>query len=147
MYMSLTHEVAWAAGFFDGEGYVTIQHGYTKAKNGVKYPRHTLRIGINHVAIEPLLEMQRLFGGQIEKQKLESVHGNRKPRHRWVLNCSNAAEFLKRIMPYLKNKTKVAELGLELQSTMQTTKQAVPESVLVYRALLKEKIQHLNSMD
>ena len=147
MYMSVTHEVAWAAGFFDGERYVTIQHGYTKAKNGGKYFRHSLRIGINHVAIGPLLEMQRLFGGKIEKQKLESVSGNRKQRHRWVLNCTSAAECLVRLMPYLRNKTEVAELGLELQKTMQDHKQKVSDEVVMYRALLKEKIQHLNSLD
>jgi hypothetical protein len=145
--MSVAHEVAWAAGFFDGEGYVTIQHGYTKAKNGKQYPRHTLRIGINHVAPEPLYEMQRLFGGSIEKQKLSSVVGNRKPRHRWVLNCSKAAEALTRMMPYFKNKQQVAELGLELQATMQNNKQTVSDDVLLLRAMLKEKITHLNSLD
>jgi hypothetical protein len=144
--MSVAHEVAWAAGFFDGEGYVTIQHGYSKGPNGKKYFRHSLRIGINHVAIEPLLEMQRLFGGKINKQKLNAVSGNRKPRHQWLLNCSNAAEALKRMMPYFHNKQTVAELGLELQSTMGTTKE-VSEDLYLYRSLLKEKIQHLNSLD
>lgn len=145
--MSVAHELAWAAGFFDGEGYVTIQYGYTKSPNGKRYPRHTLRIGINHVAPEPLYEMQRLFGGSIEKQKLESVHGNRHPRHRWVLNCSNAAEALKSMMPYFRNKQKVAELGLELQNTMGNTGERVTEDLLVYRALLKERVTNLNSMD
>ena len=145
--MSVAHEVAWAAGFFDGEGYVTIQYGYTKSPNGKRQHRHTLRIGINHVAPEPLYEMQRIFGGSIEKQKPESVQGNRHPRHRWVLNCNNAAEALKRMMPYFRNKAKVAELGLELQRTMQQDKKMVSEETLIYRALLKEKITHLNSMD
>ena len=145
--MSVAHEVAWAAGFFDGEGYVTIQYSYTKAKNGKKYHRHTLRIGINHVAPEPLYEMQRLFGGNIELQKKESVVGNRHQRHRWVLNCNNAADALKRMMPYFKNKQAVAALGLELQATMQNNKQAVSEEILLYRAMLKQKITHLNSLD
>lgn len=145
--MSVAHELAWAAGFFDGEGYVTIQYGYTKSPNGKRYHRHTLRIGINHVAPEPLYEMQRLFGGSIEKQKLESVHGNRHPRYRWVLNCSNAAEALKKMMPYFRNKQKVAELGLELQSTMQDNKKQVSEETLLYRAMLKQRITNLNSMD
>ena len=51
------------------------------------------------------------------------------------------------MMPYFRNKQQVAELGLELQATMQTDKQQVPEETLLYRALLKEKITHLNSMD
>lgn len=146
MYMSTTHEVAWAAGFFDGEGYVTIQQGYSKAPNGVKYQRHSLRIGINHVAIEPLLEMQRLFGGRINKQNPVLIKGNRKPRHQWLLNCKEAAEALKRLMPYFRNKQQVAELGLELQETMRSTKQ-VSEELFLYRSMLKEKIQHLNSLD
>lgn len=144
--MSVAHEVAWAAGFFDGEGYVTIQHGYSIGPNGKKYYRHSLRIGINHVAIEPLLEMQRLFGGRINKQNLKAIRGNRKPRHQWLLNCSNASEALKRMMPYFHNKQSVAELGLELQSTMGTTKE-VSEDLYLYRSLLKEKIKHLNSLD
>lgn len=145
--MSVTHEVAWAAGFFDGEGYVTIQHGYSKAKSGKCYRRHSLRVGINHVAIEPLLEMQRLFGGEIEKQILFSVVGNRKPRHRWVRNCSSAAEVLKRLMPYLKNKREVAEIGLELQATMQEDKKTIPEEMVAYRQELREKIIYLNQLD
>jgi len=144
--MSIAHEVAWAAGFFDGEGYITIQHGYSKNPNGKKYFRHSLRIGINHVSIEPLLEMQRLFGGKINKQNLNKVIGNRKPRHQWLLNCTQAAEALKRMMPYFKNKQSVAELGLELQSTMGTTKK-VSEDVVLYRGMLREKIIHLNTLD
>lgn len=144
--MSVAHEVAWAAGFFDGEGYVTIQHGYTLHKNGKRYYRHTLRIGINHVAIEPLLEMQRLFGGKINKQNPNSVQGNRKPRHQWLLNCSNAAEALKRMMPYFRNKQQAAEIGLELQNTMGTTKE-VPVEVYELRSKLKEKLMHLNALD
>lgn len=144
--MSITHEVAWAAGFFDGEGFVTIQHGYSKCPKGVKYFRHSLRIGINHVAIEPLLEMQRLFGGKINKQRINLVVGNRKQRHQWLLNCKEAENALRRLLPYLKNKQSVAELGLELQSTMGTTKK-VSEDLILYRSLLKEKIQHLNSLD
>ena len=54
--MSRTHEVCWAAGFFDGEGYITIQERGHK-----DYVGFYLRIGVNHVAIEPLLELQRLF--------------------------------------------------------------------------------------
>ena len=33
--MSRTHDVAWAAGFFDGEGYVTIQRRVSKYKDNV----------------------------------------------------------------------------------------------------------------
>ena len=66
--MSRTHDLAWCAGFFDGEGYVTIQKRNSLV-NGKRYEGYYLRIGINHVAVEPLLEMQRVLGGTIRKQQ------------------------------------------------------------------------------
>lgn len=144
--MSVAHELAWSAGFFDGEGYVTIGKRKTRYKDKI-YQGHYLRIGINHVAIEPLLEMQRLFGGKIEKQPAHSVKGRRKPRHRWTCSCSQAAEGLKKMMPYFKNKQKAAEIGLELQNTMQPNKTELSESLIVFRSLLKQKLQQLNSLD
>lgn len=140
--MSRTHEVAWAAGFFDGEGYITIQE-----RHHPKYVGFYLRIGINHVAIEPLLEIQKLFGGKIEKQNPEKVVGNRKPRHRWTLSTSMAAEVLKQMMPYFKNKNKVAEIALEFQSTIGNRGKSVSEDTQLYRKLLKEKIANINSLD
>ena len=58
-----------------------------------------------------------------------------------------SCEALKRMMPYFKNKQQVAELGLELQATMQSNKQQVSDEVLLYRTLLKDRITHLNSLD
>lgn len=149
--MSLAHKLAWAAGFFDGEGFVTIQMRNTKAKkNNIvekRYYSYYLRIGINHVAIEPLLEIQRILGGTIRKQSEESVKGKRKPRHSWQLSCNQAAEALKKLMPYFKNKHKAAEIGLELQRTMNKNKEKTSEEMMLYRAMLKEKLKNLNALD
>lgn len=144
--MSRTHDVAWAAGFFDGEGFVTIQKRNTKAKSGKRYESYYLRIGINHVAVEPLDEMLRIFGGTIRKQSAHTVVGNRKQRHSWQMSCTQAKEALIQMMPYFRNKQKAAELGIELQNTMGTTVKTSDE-VQIYRALLKDKLQTLNKMD
>ncbi len=144
--MSRTHDVAWAAGFFDGEGYVTIQKRNSKAPSGKRYQSYYLRIGINHVAVEPLHEMIRIFGGTLRKQSLHTVAGNRKPRHAWQLSCSQAKEALITMMPYFRNKQKAAELGIELQNTMGSTAKTSDE-VQIYRALLKDELQKLNKMD
>lgn len=145
--MSRTHDVAWAAGFFDGEGFVTIQKRNSKAKSGKRYESYYLRIGINHVAVEPLDEMLRIFGGTIRKQAAHTVVGNRKQRHSWQMSCTQAKETLIQMMPYFRNKQKAAELGIELQNTMSDVKTTTPESVQIYRALLKDKLQTLNKMD
>ena len=144
--MSLTHEVAWAAGFFDGEGYITIQERNSKI-NGISYRGYYLRIGINHVALEPLLEMQRLFGGTIRLQKEASVVGNRKQRSTWCLSCNHAKEVLIRLMPYLKNKNKVAEIGITFQNTMGNHGQRTTPDQQDYRESLKILITSMNAKD
>lgn len=145
--MSRTHDVAWASGFFDGEGFVTIQKRNTKAKSGKRYESYYLRIGINHVAPEPLEEMMRIFGGTLRKQTAHTVIGNRHRRHTWQMSCTQAKEALIQMMPYFRNKSKVAEIGIELQNTMASIKTETPVEVQIYRALLKDKLQTLNKMD
>ena len=145
--MSRTHDVAWAAGFFDGEGFVTIQKRKSKAKSGIYYESYYLRIGINHVAIEPLQEIQRIFGGTLRQQTKHTVQGNRHQRHSWQASCSQAKEILIQMMPYFHNKQKAAEIGIELQNTMSENKIKTSDQVQLYRALLKDKLQKLNKMD
>lgn len=144
--MSIAHKLAWCAGFFDGEGFVTIQKRNSKV-NGKYYESFYLRIGINHVKIDPLLEMQQILGGTIRKQNPAKVIGNRKQRHSWQLSCSQAKEALIQMMPYFKNKQEVAELGIELQNTMQENKKKTTEELQLLRAMLKEKISMLNAKD
>ena len=142
--MSLAHDTAWAAGFVDGEGWITIQRRSTKINNKV-YNGHYLRIGVNHVAPEPLHELQRIFGGKLRLST--RVVGNRKPRWTWTLSTASAAEALKRMMPYFKNKQQVAALGLDFQSTIQTHKHAVTIELYKTRENFKEQITRLNSLD
>ena len=144
--MSRTHDVAWCAGFFDGEGFVTIQKRNSLV-NGKRYESYYLRIGINHVALEPLQEIQRILGGTLRQQSAHTVVGNRKQRHSWQMSCSAAKEALIQMMPYFRNKQHVAELGIELQNTMQRNKQKVSDDINLYRALLKDKISILNAKD
>lgn len=143
--MSHTHRIAWCAGFFDGDGYVTIQRRKSKAKNGKVYTGHYLRIGINHVAPEPLHEIQKYLGGKVVK--FTGVIGNRKPCHQWCLNCNSAAEGLKILLPYLVNKDTVAKLALEFQKTMQENKKQVSDEITNKREEFLQTIKSLNEMD
>ena len=140
--MSHTHEVSWAAGFFDGEGFINIQK-----RSHPKYIGYYLRIGINHVAPEPLIEMQRLFGGTIVKQNPETISENRKPRHRWVTGTANAAKAIQQMIPYMKNKNKVAALALDFQQTIGPHGQEISEELQKQREFFKSEISRLNSLD
>ena len=147
--MSIAHELAWAAGFFDGEGYVNIQRRHQKYKDK-SYRGHYLRVGINHVAPEPLYEMQRLFGGSLEKQDTKTVIGNRKPRHRWVTSSNSAKEALIKMLPYMKNKNKVAVLGIDFQNKVigdLTKRPRITEENLELREWYKSEISRLNKLD
>lgn len=137
--MSKTHRISWAAGFFDGEGYVTVQ------ERGGKYKGYYLRIGVNHVLPEPLEEMQNLFGGNIRKQNPQKIIGNRKQRHEWGLSCKKAESALRQMLPFMKNKQNVTKLALDLQNSMGTT-QKVPEEIRELRRDIKTEIQRLNAL-
>jgi hypothetical protein len=140
--MSKAHDLAWAAGFFDGEGYITIQRRSYKGYTG-----HYLRIGINHVNPKPLKKMQSLFGGVIREQK--TVYGNRHRRMEWGVSCNKATNILVQLIPYLVNKDTVAELALEFQKTMLSSYRGsgVPEEILSLREDLKQQIMSLNKQD
>lgn len=141
--MSIAHELAWCAGFFDGEGFVTIQRRNTKI-NGKEYKGHYLRIGVNHVAPEPLKELQRKLGGTIRFS--ESKDPKRHSRYSWQMSTQAAANALIKMMPYLKNKNKVAALGIEFQKSI-VGKSKITDEIMTYREAIKLEIASLNAKD
>lgn len=142
--MSKTHQIAWAAGFFDGEGYITIGRRNTPYKDKTYY-HHYLRIGINHVAREPIDEMYRIFGGNIEYNT--NVIGNRKPRYRWICNTKKANEVLKMLMPFLKNKNRACETAFEYIQTIGINGQRMLPGTEEKREELRKKLVDINSKD
>lgn len=145
--MSKSHRLAWAAGFIDGDGFITIQNRNTII-NGKKYTGHYLRVGACQANEAPLKELQNLFGGSVRtKNSGPNKEGyNRKEQFIWTLSTNQAAEALKQLIPFMIHKKDVALLGVEFQETMQTTKR-VSEETKTYRALLQNKIKALNSLD
>lgn len=140
--MSKAHDLAWAAGFFDGEGFVTIQR---RSYRG--YKSHYLRVGINHVNPEPLYKFQKLFGGTVRAQNPDKVVGNRKQRHSWSTSCKKAKEALIQMAPYFVNKNEVASLGIDLQNSISGSTSPTPEELYNYRESIKQEIMRLNALD
>ena len=92
--------IEYAAGFFDGEGSVSIQ---SPRKSSYSW-RLDIRVGQNDPA--PLYELQRHWGG--------SVSPVRERHYQWCISSRKAAIFLRDIFPYLIVKKKSAKIGLEL---------------------------------
>lgn len=145
--MSKSHRLAWAAGFIDGDGFITIQRRNQKVKDTV-YTSLYLRVGACQAQQAPLKELQSLFGGSIRvKNSGPNREGyNRKEQWVWTLSCNQALEALLQLLPFLIHKKEVAQLAIEFQGTMGTTKET-PVDVKLLRELLKDRIKEINSLD
>jgi len=92
---------SYTAGFFDGEGSVSINK------------RYCLSVKISQVDPNPLLWLVDHWGGSIQKRKRRSLRSQ--PSYGWRLSGHFAAEFLKSIYPFLIRKDVEAEIGIRLQ--------------------------------
>lgn len=144
--MSKSHRLAWAAGFIDGDGFITIQRRNQKVGDKT-YESLYLRVGACQSSKVPLEELKKIFGGSIRgKNNGPNPLGyDRKPQWVWTLSTNSAKEALVCLLPYLIHKKEVALLAIEFQETMGTTKKT-SEEVKLYRSILKDKIQKINSL-
>ena len=101
--------LAYLAGFFDGEGCVTI----IKGKNHLGNVQYSLRVIVVNTN-DYVLHLYKLsFGGRIQKRKYK------KPEWRdcyaWELSSTRAYDSLKCMYPYLTLKKAQADLAFEFQ--------------------------------
>ena len=90
-------DLAYAAGFFDGEGCIMI------AKNGA------IDVRITNTALNVLQKLQSTFGGNIGN-RAQTVN---KKQSAYGFYGDNAIEFIKKIKPFLIEKLPQAETILE----------------------------------
>lgn len=142
--MSRAHKLAWASGFIDGDGFITIQNR-TSTVNNKTYHSHYLRVGACQASEIPLKELQSIFGGtiRIKSQGKKTDGYNRLTQYIWTLSTKQAAEALRQMLPYLVHKREVALLALEFQKTLGKGK--ITPEVLAYRLEIKHKISGINS--
>ena len=144
--MSKSHKCAWAAGFIDGDGFITIQTSHRKI-NGISYKGFYLRVGACQANEAPLKELQNLFGGKINIKNSgpNKEKYNRKTQWVWTLSSKQAESALQQMLPYLLHKREVALLALDFQSKMTNSTRKISEEMLAYRLSIKEKIGNINS--
>lgn len=145
--MSKSHRLAWAAGFIDGDGFITIQNRKSVV-NGKTYSGTYLRVGACQAKQDVLLELQSLFGGSIRpKNSGPNREGyNRKPQWLWSLSTQQAAEALAQLLPFIIHKREVALLALEFQKTMSVGRKELPDSVVEVRKKFQADIAYINSL-
>lgn len=97
--------IAWAAGFFDGEGCV---FGYEDVQGG--YRRFTFGVAVAQTTPEPLERLAMHWGGNVRSRPAPSER--QKPQWRWEIRGAKAAAFLEDVLPYLVVKHEAALAGM-----------------------------------
>ena len=101
-----SHEVAYTAGFFDGEGCVNIARYLKRGR-----PYHCLAIIFTNTDFQVLDWLHQRWGGYLTKPTQDS------PRHRPVRNlrfsAGPALPLLRAMLPYLIIKKSQVEIALE----------------------------------
>ena len=127
--------VAWAAGFFEGEGSITIQkrrrRGYSSRF------AYILRVGVGQRDTKPLELLKAYWGGTYHQL------GHR-PSWEWFISSNQASRFLKDISPYLQFRGGLVELAFEFFNSIGKPGKWVTREKEEYREGLRNKVLELN---
>jgi hypothetical protein len=93
-------DLAWAAGFFDGEGWI----GMTRTAKG----GFSIVATATQKQIGPLAKLQSMFGGAIHDKGDKRKDGC----SFWSVSSALAETFLRAVLPYLVVKKEQAEIAL-----------------------------------
>lgn len=139
--------LAYAAGFFDGEGHISISYhkanpqGHAKSK----YARYGLAASVSQVHPDVIDWFKQEFGGHtMFCSGKRSYDTGRYTRWEWKVGARSAADFLKAIYPHLVVKRLEAEVAIAFHASMLVTGRArVPEHVMKFREECFQKIRDI----
>jgi hypothetical protein len=108
-------DIRYAAGLFDGEGYVRVARW---AKPNSHHVRYQVIAGIGMTYLPVIEALRDQFGGSLN----ENRHDLRNPKARiqftWHIASQTAASFFRKIVPHLLVKRDEVQLALELQDSI-----------------------------
>lgn len=126
-------DLAWLAGFFDGEGCIYLHHP-TKVN-------YSLVIQVASTDKWILGWFSLAFGGSIRVSNFNKKSW--KQQWQWSTSCQKAEATLKVLLPYLKLKKAQAELALEFQKSRSFKRglNAVNEAELILREAYYQELK------
>ena len=138
-------ELAYIAGFFDGEGSVTIHTNCKPSLRG-KVPNHTLQVSIGNTDPRVLLWIHSNFGGNICYRKKVSPKWRKVAQ--WSIRTGGAALFLQAIYPFVRMKRDQIEIACAYQATKRRHGPApVNPSEVAWREEQRKQIRELNARE
>jgi len=113
--MPSSEEIAWFAGFFDGEGSITISKN-PSLRRSRRTPLYRLCIVVSNTDPRTIHKIRQIWGvGSINFQPYTRKHKNNKPIWRWQATCNQAARILWFSYSYLISKKSEAEIAILFQ--------------------------------
>src|SRR3990167_3665249 len=112
-------ELAYAAGLFDGEGYVRIAR---YAKPNSTHVRWQVVAGIGMPYKPIIVAWGKQFKGSLYVNDHSKRNANHRPQFMWDSKSKDACAFLRQVLPFLVVKREEAILCLDLQANIETYK-------------------------
>jgi hypothetical protein len=126
-------QLAYVAGLFDGEGWISVARSGRTSKNIIRY---TLQIGIANAYLPVLEEVRADFGGTINSQGKTNLQV-----YTWRAATDIAYDFMQAVRPYLRIKARQADLAIEYLEKVKRTKGRVTPEELEFREFYKRLIR------
>ena len=111
----MSKNLSWSAGFFDGEGCISVHRGLQKSGSF----SHYLNLDIGNTNTDALNRFQNTFDFGARHRTRDGVN---KPMYHLVYSSNEAVKVLQNLLPELTVKKKEAELALDFASLLEKTK-------------------------
>lgn len=137
-------ELAWVAGFSDGEAYIGVEK--RKPRGQHKSPEYLPTIEIANTNQGVVKFLRDLFGGRVQPDLKRKP--SEKQAYKWAIHSKQAVHVLKELCPYLRLKQKQVELVLELAEGIghfYGNHQRLPDAEIMRREEIYQKVKVLNS--
>ena len=142
--------LAWAAGFFDGEGSVFVE--IAKNKNTRRGVRNLLTASVTQTSTPCLNLFKEYFGGSIATiTESRRQHMNNSVCYMWRVRSKDALTFLEAIAPYVVVKKEQVELALQYPLTSADGRKyaghhnPLPDEVHNWRMEIGQKLRDIRA--
>lgn len=97
-------ELAWAAGFYDGEGSSKKINYHYKTKKGIKKkPSQNIVMSVSQTDLEPLKRFKKAVNNIGHINGPYQYGSNKRPYWIWSASCASAQQVFKLLKPYLSS--------------------------------------------
>jgi len=142
--------LAWAAGFFDGEGCVLVE--MAKEDRCIHKFRTCLHATVTQTSLPCLEKYLDVFGGGITSAEHRTPNGRRwSVQYRWSVRNEKAIAFLKAIQPYSVVKASQIEVALKYPMYSADGRKygnktnPIPDAVMQARLDLRKMLQDIRA--